>query len=1344
MVHSGPLATLTLLTLTVYLHNNMLSRTTRSSKRPRRSPRKPPEKGGDNSSRIESSKKKAPVVCHGCHEMVADNKKLLDHKKKSPFPQCKVDLITCEFCNAQVLNEYGLAVHQRSDNECMKIADAVDETNVIHVDDSGPLTQVAHGTGSTFHSENNDDEGFSFYDDIIVNDVKRKVTKKNTSDVNNDVFMINQDVGVSVNNHVPHPHQRYIDPLMFEQPPKRDELCVDPQVAARRMKTVQRGLLETIPSGFVAAQIFYNECDKHKKLLRIDLDRIEEEKHLTEMESVILEVFRLTQFNVKNNVGEIKMMLKQFNDHSCDCAEMIASPLRVKDQHVMAFLEIHATVVQCLVPQHQDDCDEDFVLNNNEQDQEDEDDQSQSGLSLSHGLLNHEEELGEIDINSDIDDVEDNVDNEINLNIVTHTVEQQMCSWQKNINNVRETAVFDKADVAKIDLYEILRTSGAPKYLFEKIQKWGKDNSVALQSFMPSKRNTFLKNINAKVYGKDLIHRMKPKVEDVVLQHGARIPVVYFSFRAALTSLLMNPQLMKDENLLLNPNDPFSLLVQQEESGVLGDLNTGWWYRETCQMFNLRPGKDLLLPLVLFIDGSRIDTNGKLNVEPITFTLGIFKRDVRNLPEAWRTIGFIEKLEHTISEPFLRCPSNTKRKLQDKHTIMKFILKELVELQGPQAGFEWKLAVGGKTHDVVFKLAVQVIIGDCKGNDELCGTYGSHSSKTAGFCRDCKVNFDNSDDPYHICDWISTRDFIQKTENQMNEMGFHKIDNAFSDLNFGAGERGVYGATPSEPLHAFKLGVCKYLFDGFLTFHLPPKTRKLMNKKLSPLARGDQRQSFKAVPRLNVVRNGISGCGTLTADEQYARIFAVYISLHDAVIFKSLSQDNRFRRESNSEGVKLPKNIGPMGVENAKEWFSLIEKTVMYHAWLYSDEHDLNSLLTGSDHDDSISSHDDSNGFPHTLDRCRNRSDRSFDVGDSPSLIAIRKYLNDFNRILNRREGNQNKLVKLHQQLHNVRQILKDGAITNVDGGRCESIAIYNSKHQGNLSQKRAPKLNWQIANNLCDDVCVQDARILENVLCKDNAQNSNSSQKRTNQGSSFRIYVDEHETVLETDGPVNVMLQWMGEKTNKPINKDLCEAIVRRLYFNMGVGGCLKLSSEVKGFTEVNIDGHTYRAHPKYRGETPWYDWALVQWDHETDPYPAQICMFLDLEECRLMNEEERDAFRNTVLGRRLAENNDVNIPNRTTYNYITRTKWMVVRSSLAHAEQGIRLLDEYRVTSKLWKRYYMEDVYRILPIEAIEGPAYCVPMNSTVNSQNEVSKGSQIISITDKSKWKDMFLEP
>ena len=59
----------------------------------------------------------------------------------------------------------------------------------------------------------------------------------------------------------------------------------------------------------------------------------------------------------------------------------------------------------------------------------------------------------------------------------------------------------------------------------------------------------------------------------------------------------------------------------------------------------------------------------------------------------------------------------------------------------------------------------------------------------------------------------------------------------------------------------------------------------------------------------------------------------------------------------------------------------------------------------------------------------------------------IRKYLADLKSVLNRSDGNEHRLVKFHQQLHNPRQVLKDGVLLNVDGGRCESIAIQSSKN---------------------------------------------------------------------------------------------------------------------------------------------------------------------------------------------------------------------------------------------------------------------------------------------------------
>ena len=792
----------------------------------------------------------------------------------------------------------------------------------------------------------------------------------------------------------------------------------------------------------------------------------------------------------------------------------------------------------------------------------------------------------------------------------------------------------------------------------------------------------------------------------------------------------------------MNPEDPFD---STPDGFILSDVNSGWWYRETCQMFHLQPKKDILLPLILFIDGSTIDKYGKLSVEPITFTLGIFKRSLRNKSEAWRTLGYIESLNHMVSESITRRANNSKRRLQDRHTIIKFILKELIEIQGPNAGFEWDLSIGGNIYRVTFKIAVQVVIGDCKGNDELCARYGSHNKRTRGFCRDCKVSYDESDNPYHLCQWITPRDFSQTTEEQMNNMGFHSIDNAFSMLNFGAGNRGIYGATPSEPLHSFKLGICKYLFEGFHSDHLPKSTLKKMDKMLSSLGSGRQRQSYQPFPKISVIRNGITGMGTLTADEQFARVFCVYLSLHDPLILMSLSNDKCYAKpEADNDEVNLaPVAMENMGIEEAKKWFRLFQDTVLYHSWLYAESHTLNELIP--EHDDDSDSSDNSEAPSNNHQpRHINRSDRNSDGKESVSLQMIRKYLSDLKSVLNRKDGNGHKLVKLHQQLHNPRQVLKDGVLLNVDGGRCESIAIHTSKNQAGLSQKRSLKLNWQIANNLLEDTSIRDAFTLKHQLQHGCYDEDISREMRDSHpsGTQFTIFIDSSETITHNDGPVKIKMKWKGRNKMK-VNKKISEALIRRLYFNLSVGGCLRHDSEIKGFTEIQLDGHTYRSHPSYWGEKQWYDWAFVQWDHESDPYPAQICMFMDLSDSRFMNDADLETFKNSALGQRIMDQPHYeNIRGGNNYEYLSRTKWMVVRSSLSKDEEGIRVLDEYRLHSSICDRYYMEDEYRIIPVDAIEGPAFCLHVNGSIDSSNQVSGSDQIICLKPKKEWKSLFI--
>ena len=55
---------------------------------------------------------------------------------------------------------------------------------------------------------------------------------------------------------------------------------------------------------------------------------------------------------------------------------------------------------------------------------------------------------------------------------------------------------------------------------------------------------------------------------------------------------------------------------------------------------------------------------------------------------------------------------------------------------------------------------------------------------------------------------------------------FYNIRNDFDDISFGSNDKyGICGATPSEDLQIFHLGICDYLYQGFIT-KLSGDTRK--------------------------------------------------------------------------------------------------------------------------------------------------------------------------------------------------------------------------------------------------------------------------------------------------------------------------------------------------------------------------------------------------------------------------------------------------------------------------------------------------------------------------------------
>ena len=514
--------------------------------------------------------------------MFDTNRNLLRHKKASDIPKCSSDLVECEFCSTLVLNEYGLTVHQRTDVDCIRIQNAIDNTNVILSDgEDGPLSKHQHQFDH--NEEPFVDPGLLeiYGSDVTGNSNSKKRSSNNDnadkSSINSpskteELFVLDQDTISRGCTSTSQQRNRHLDPIIFDFPTESKGSRVDSKKLSRRIKKVSRGLSKSLPNEFITAQLFYADCVRNNVKIKISVDKIEGQSDISSLESVICKVFRLTNFGIPSNAGDIDT-IKEFYHFTCNCPEATSFDYTINDQHLYAFIEKHGVVVRDTTARQTE-----FNLTIEEQDDEDERDASNA--------LDSDEYQSQSDSELESDDDDSTEVGNNAVNIIASSVDHRLISWQRQLKNVRENTVFDKSDIANIELFEILRTSGAPKYLFESIQKWSGRHAYTLSSCNPVKRSTFVRQIRKKVYGNQFSKEIEPKVEEVYLKHGARIPIVYFSFRASLASLLSNVELMKEDNLLLNPSDPFD---STHDGFVLSDVNSGWWYRETCEMFNPWP-----------------------------------------------------------------------------------------------------------------------------------------------------------------------------------------------------------------------------------------------------------------------------------------------------------------------------------------------------------------------------------------------------------------------------------------------------------------------------------------------------------------------------------------------------------------------------------------------------------------------------------------------------------------------------------------------------------------------------------------------------------------------------------
>jgi hypothetical protein len=185
---------------------------------------------------------------------------------------------------------------------------------------------------------------------------------------------------------------------------------------------------------------------------------------------------------------------------------------------------------------------------------------------------------------------------------------------------------------AAVDLLGILRRSAASISLYKQTQEWFKTHYMQP---LPSRAQVM----------RYLAHRYNctnlwPKKTTCFLRGSQKhIPIVVHDVSASLNSLLSDPVLMQQKNLTIDLQNPHSYPTHDAQS--YDEVCSGYVFRMGYQHYC--EGEQTAVPcfLICFLDESNIDFHGHLSLHPLSYTLSIFKADIRKQPQAWRALGYL-------------------------------------------------------------------------------------------------------------------------------------------------------------------------------------------------------------------------------------------------------------------------------------------------------------------------------------------------------------------------------------------------------------------------------------------------------------------------------------------------------------------------------------------------------------------------------------------------------------------------------------------------------------------------------------------------------------------------------
>jgi hypothetical protein len=149
----------------------------------------------------------------------------------------------------------------------------------------------------------------------------------------------------------------------------------------------------------------------------------------------------------------------------------------------------------------------------------------------------------------------------------------------------------------------------------------------------------------------------------------------------------------------------------------IGDTNRSKAYIESYRKYITNLSKQVLLPVIFYIDGAVTGQFADLPVTLLRFTLVIFGQKACDRPHFWRTVGYVpvitgdksqgarrfhesghvESLMMDIADDEGVFGGDNVGKAQDLNTILSVLLEEYLTIQ--KRGFNWDLFYKGQLYE---------------------------------------------------------------------------------------------------------------------------------------------------------------------------------------------------------------------------------------------------------------------------------------------------------------------------------------------------------------------------------------------------------------------------------------------------------------------------------------------------------------------------------------------------------------------------------------------------------------------------------------------------------------------